>query len=62
MKSKAEMECRDHPDLSDCPDSLIYVSKGNTYFGIRIHDGGSSSVEIKYCPWCGTSLISNGPI
>ena len=23
-------------------------------FGIPIHDGGSSHVQINFCPWCGT--------
>jgi len=25
-------------------------------YGIPIHDGGSSIIEIKHCPWCGTEL------
>lgn len=56
MKVQAEIECKDHPELSECPDSLIYVSENKKYFGLRIHDGGSSSVEINFCPWCGASL------
>jgi hypothetical protein len=56
MKEQLEMKCPDHPDLSDCPDSLIYKSKQKNYYGIRVHDGGSSSVAINFCPWCGSSL------
>ncbi|NNK27790.1 MAG: hypothetical protein HKP06_06065 [Flavobacteriaceae bacterium] len=25
-------------------------------YGIPIHDGGSSIIEIEFCPWCGTEL------
>ncbi|MEQ6124647.1 hypothetical protein AAON49_10630 [Pseudotenacibaculum sp. MALMAid0570] len=25
-------------------------------FGIPIHDGGTSVIEINFCPWCGTNL------
>ncbi|MDF4223555.1 hypothetical protein PXC01_18305 [Maribacter sp. M208] len=25
-------------------------------YGIPIHDGGSSIIEIKFCPWCGNEL------
>ncbi|MGV3538603.1 MAG: DUF6980 family protein [Rufibacter sp.] len=28
----------------------------NGTFGIPIHDGGTSIIEINYCPWCGKSL------
>lgn len=62
MQAQAEMECKDHPDLSDCPDSLIYVSNKNNYFGMRVHDGGSSSIEILYCPWCGVQLKQSNRI
>lgn len=39
-----------------CPDALIeHVSKYDEY-GIVVHDGGSSMVQILFCPWCGTRL------
>ncbi|MFB9422507.1 DUF6980 family protein [Nonomuraea rubra] len=25
-------------------------------YGLPIHDGGSSSIAIRYCPWCGARL------
>jgi len=28
-------------------------------FGIPIHDGGSSVVEINFCPWCGENIKKN---
>jgi hypothetical protein len=39
-----------------CPDSLVeYVPKFDEY-GIIVHDGGSSKVQILFCPWCGARL------
>lgn len=39
-------------DPYTCPDSVIVkTGKG---FGLPIHDGGSSFIEIKFCPWCGS--------
>ena len=36
-------------------DIIINKWSDGTY-GIPIHDGGSSIIEIKYCPWCGETL------
>ncbi|MEZ4797340.1 MAG: hypothetical protein R2785_09230 [Flavobacteriaceae bacterium] len=36
-------------------DVIINKLKDGTY-GIPIHDGGSSIIEINFCPWCGTNL------
>jgi hypothetical protein len=55
MSNQLEMSCQDHPNLEDCPDSLIAGLRSRK-FGIRIHDGGSSVILIKFCPWCGTRL------
>lgn len=46
--------CPNHPDRYDCPDALIAEVGGG--FGLIIHDGGSSVIEIAHCPWCGTKL------
>jgi hypothetical protein len=46
--------CEMHPDRFDCPDALI--AWGGFGFGLIVHDGSSSVVEIAYCPWCGTKL------
>jgi len=56
MKGQIETTCADHPDLSDCPDSLVAYWESKRMFGLRIHDGGSSVLEISYCPWCGSKL------
>jgi len=46
--------CDQHTDPYDCPD--VIVVKGNNGYGIPIHDGGSSFIQIKRCPWCGQRL------
>jgi hypothetical protein len=33
---------------------MIAFSEG--HYGLLIHDGGSSSIEINFCPWCGAQL------
>jgi hypothetical protein len=40
------------PDDVDC---IIVRNKHNVY-GIPIHDGGASYIQIHYCPWCGKYL------
>lgn len=41
-------------DRFACPDALIHKSKYG--YGIIVHDGGESSIEISFCPWCGANL------
>ena len=36
-------------------DAVITQTKSKD-FGIPIHDGGSSYIEIHFCPWCGNKL------
>jgi hypothetical protein len=56
MTEQVEFKCDQHPDARACPDKLVdYVPKFNEY-GLLIHDGGSSFIEIHYCPWCGADL------
>lgn len=46
----------DDASIYQNPDILIaYIPKFNEY-GIIIHDGGESSIQINYCPWCGAKL------
>lgn len=56
MEHQVEFVCADHPELGFCPDSLISYSDKFREYGLRVHDGGSASVEIAYCPWCGARL------
>ena len=34
---------------------IIYIPKVREY-GIRVLDGGSSCIELEFCPWCGKKL------
>lgn len=45
-----------HEDGFDQPDTLIYYDEKFDEFGIIIHDGGMSYVDINFCPWCGQKL------
>jgi hypothetical protein len=57
MSRQIQHTCEAHPDLNDCPDSLVVYRSETGEFGLRIHDGGSSSMAIRHCPWCGTDLM-----
>jgi hypothetical protein len=46
--------CDLHPDPSDCPDALVALVRGG--YGLWVHDGGGSFIEIAHCPWCGAKL------
>lgn len=56
MKQAAESVCDTHADRFACPDALIsYVPQYDEY-GLIIHDGGTSTRSISFCPWCGSKL------
>lgn len=55
MTHHATYRCDMHPDPFDCPDNLIAFYKPNKY-GLIIHDGGSSFIRMRFCPWCGRRL------
>lgn len=59
LKEAVERSCSDHPDIYECPDHLISYTPRFDEYGIIIHDGGSSSVSISFCPWCGARLPSS---
>ena len=44
------------PGASITPDFIISYTEVYDEYGIIIHDGGSSSIGINYCPFCGTKL------
>jgi len=56
MEERLKSECSQHSDPFDCPDNLVSYSADLDEYGLIIHDGGSSSILIKYCPWCGARL------
>ncbi|WEK45185.1 MAG: hypothetical protein P0Y56_09055 [Candidatus Andeanibacterium colombiense] len=60
MAADLNPSCDQHADRSDCPDALIGRVRGG--YGIIVHDGGSSVVEIAFCPWCGGKLPSIGSV
>lgn len=61
MRAQLEHACDVHADPSDCPDALVSYRPVSGEYGLRVHDGGSSSVAIAFCPWCG-GLLSSGPV
>ena len=54
MDAHVLQKCDHHPDPFDCPDTVIVKTEPG--FGLPIRDGGSSYIEIHYCPWCGKKL------
>lgn len=42
-------------DFDNVDKPIVYVKKFDEY-GIKIMDGGSSSIKIEFCPWCGERL------
>jgi hypothetical protein len=50
--------CDVHESRHACPDALIEFGKGQ--YGLIVNDGGSSSISINFCPWCGSRLDNDG--
>lgn len=59
MKKAIKLNCDIHKNIYDCPDVLISYEPEFDEYGIIIHDGGTGSVSIKFCPFCGTKLPSS---
>lgn len=38
------------------PDTLLVYNPQFREYGLVVHDGGTSSISIAYCPWGGKSL------
>jgi ribosomal protein S27AE len=56
MRRQVERVCDIHTDRWDCPDCLVSYWPQFGEYGLMIHDGGTSSVLIRFCPWCGAKL------
>lgn len=56
MDQQLDFRCSVHADPFECADALITYSPALDEYGIIIHDGGSSSIGIQFCPWCATQL------
>jgi hypothetical protein len=46
--------CEVHESGFACPDALIKFVQG--HYGLIVHDGGSSTIQINFCPWCGARI------
>lgn len=64
MESAVTSACDMHADRFDCPDALLHHSEARGTYGLIVHDGGRSFVEIAYCPFCGAALpaAETGPV
>lgn len=60
MAYDLQQTCAHHHDRNECPDALIAEVRGG--FGLIIHDGSNSTIEIAFCPWCGTHLPPIGDL
>lgn len=56
MARQVTWECDHHANPFDCPDALIKLDKRFVEYGLIIHDSGTSTIGISFCPWCGTRL------
>jgi hypothetical protein len=56
MRRQVEWVCDRHPHRHDCPDCLIEYAPHLREYGLLVHDGGMSSLTIRFCPWCGARL------
>jgi hypothetical protein len=56
MTDRVNYRRPEHPDVCDCADNLISYSPELNEYGLIVHDGGSSSIQINFCPWCGSKL------
>ncbi len=56
IEKSLSLNCDQHIDEYSCPDVLITYSEVFDEYGLIIHDGGSSSLNISFCPFCGTKL------
>lgn len=56
MNDAVAFNCKTHKTPYECPDQVLDYSKKFDEYGLIIHDGGTSQLEIKFCPWCGKPL------
>jgi hypothetical protein len=56
MAQQLAFKCADHPNSFVCPDRLVSYSERFDEYGLIVHDDGSSSINILFCPWCGAKL------
>lgn len=61
LRSQLDWTCADHSTASDCPDAPVGRT-GTGRYGLHVHDGGTSLLEIHFCPWCGARLSNSLPV
>ena len=61
MSRQLNWTCGNHLSREECPDALVARFGKEGGYGLLIHDGGSSHIEIAYCPWCGAKLREPKP-
>ena len=54
MRAQLTHQCDQHPDPDNCPDVVVTYHPRFDEYGMPIRDGGSSSMGMRFCPWCGT--------
>ena len=47
--------CSDMREMIEEENSIVFISEFREY-GVPICDGGSSFLEMQFCPWCGKKL------
>lgn len=55
MTDQVNYVCSQHENPFECPDNLIFYDVVYDEYGIIVH-GSPSTIEISFCPWCGTEL------
>jgi hypothetical protein len=48
--------CEEMKYYLDHEDDILYFWERVNEYLIPVHDGGSSGIVIRYCPWCGSKL------
>ncbi|MFE2110284.1 DUF6980 family protein [Kitasatospora sp. NPDC059463] len=56
MTRQANRHCDQHDDPFDCADAVVRLRARFQEYGLIVHDGGTSVIEIGFCPWCGRPL------
>ena len=56
MRARSQLACDVHDQVWDCPDVLAQFTPALGRYGLIVHDGGTASISISYCPWCGLNL------
>ncbi|MEV6028376.1 hypothetical protein [Streptomyces sp. NPDC052036] len=56
MTEQVNRRCERHDDAFTCPDALILFTARFQEYGLVVHDGGTASIGIDFCPWCGQRL------